>query len=49
MSKIESSITNIKNNINTMRDDLKNDINNLGKDLNIAKDKTKTELSQIEF
>ena len=37
----------IKNDINTVRDDLKNNINNLRKDLNITKDKTKTELNQI--
>ena len=47
MSKIESSINNIKSDINTVRDDLKNDINNLRKDLNITKDKTEIELSKI--
>ena len=47
MSKIESSINNIKNDINTVQDDLKNNINNLRKDLYITKNKTETELSKI--
>ena len=42
MGKIESSINNIKSDINTVRDDLKHDFNNLCKDPNIPKDKTKT-------
>ena len=50
MSKIESSFNDIKNDINTVRDDLKHDFNNLGKDPNIPKDKTKTKLNKlIEF
>ena len=47
MSKIKSSINNIKNDINTVQDDLKNNINNLRKDLYITKNKTETELSKI--
>ena len=50
MSKIESSINYIKNDINTVRDDFKHDFNNLCKDPNIPKDETKTELNKlIEF
>ena len=48
MSKVELSIHSIKNDINTVQDDLKYNINNLRKDLNITKDQTETELSKID-
>ena len=48
MSEIELSIHSIKNDINTVQDDLKYNINNLRKDLNITKDQTEIELSKID-